>query len=288
MRMTTKETLLYYAKPGVMTDISLFSDELQDMPTQLNDIVRVVQGLLLHIFWAEREGEPLTKEREQEVNIRKAAHLLRRAFELDRAPLKQPRPLNKRVIGPCRDFSALTCAFLRYQNVPARARCGFATYFSPGMFEDHWVCEYWNAEQERWIMVDAQLNEFQKNELKIDFDTFDVPADRFLIAEKAWKLARAGVIDAEKCGIFDMRSFWFIRGDVGCDFAALNKVEILPWDGWGIFHKDEKDMTEADRKTIDSLADLMLEGDRALPRLRSLFTADELVRMPEDWEGLND
>ena len=41
-------------------------------------------------------------------------------------------------MGNCRDFSTMLCTVLRYQNTPARARCGFGAYFLPDHYEDHW------------------------------------------------------------------------------------------------------------------------------------------------------
>ncbi|MBK8331835.1 MAG: hypothetical protein IPL07_05490 [Acidimicrobiaceae bacterium] len=38
-------------------------------------------------------------------------------------------------------------------------RCGFGAYFVPGFYEDHWVAEYWDPEERRWTMVDAQLDD---------------------------------------------------------------------------------------------------------------------------------
>ena len=73
-----------------------------------------------------------------------------------------PRPLDRRLVGNCRRFSVLLVAMLRHQGVPARARCGFGAYFLPNHFEDHWVVEYWNQEGGRWVFVDAQLDELQR------------------------------------------------------------------------------------------------------------------------------
>ena len=36
-----------------------------------------------------------------------------------------------------------------------------------------------------------------------------------------------------KFGIMDIQGLWFIAHNVLLDFAALNKVEMLPWDDWG-------------------------------------------------------
>jgi hypothetical protein len=72
----------------------------------------------------------------------------------------------------------MLCALLQYQGVPARARCGFGAHFMPGHYEDHWVYEYWKTDEGRWVMVDAQLGDFQRQALQIEFDSCDVPPIR--------------------------------------------------------------------------------------------------------------
>lgn len=51
---------------------------------------------------------------------------------VDGRPLQEARPAGSRVGARCHAFSRLTVAFLRAARVPARARCGFGTYFRPG------------------------------------------------------------------------------------------------------------------------------------------------------------
>ena len=75
----------------------------------------------------------------------------------------------------------------RRRGVAARARGGFGTYFEPGKHIDHWVCEYWDASHERWVLVDAQLDDVQQAVLKLDFDPLDVPRERFWVAGQAWQ-----------------------------------------------------------------------------------------------------
>ena len=81
----------------------------------------------------------------------------------------QKSPQDK-MIGICRDFSVAAAALCREAGIPARARCGFATYFEPGKYIDHWVLEYWNEVEQRWVMVDPQLDELQRRTLRISFD----------------------------------------------------------------------------------------------------------------------
>ena len=157
----SESVFAYYASPGPMTDPGECAHLFDGLPTEISALVEVVQGLLIHIFWAERYGLQLPKEREErEVNLRGVAPKLKRIQELDASPLTVTRPLAKKLVGNCRDFSTLLCAMLRHQGVPARARCGFGTYFQDDRYPyvDHWVCEYWKADEGRWVMVDAQLN----------------------------------------------------------------------------------------------------------------------------------
>ena len=202
--------------------------------------VQIVQGALIHVFWAERSGRRLAESEQFTLQVRPVAEKLGYLRQADAAPLVQARPLDQRQVGNCRDFSVLLCTLLRWQGVPARARCGFATYFLPDHYEDHWVCEYWNAAQARWIMVDAQLDAFQQQVLQLDFDPLDTPADRFITAGRAYQMCRSGQASPDDFGIFDMHGLGFIQGNVVRDFLALNKVEILPWDlGLGLSERSQ-------------------------------------------------
>lgn len=278
--------LEYYAHTGLMTDPKEQTSLLDGLPTDIAALCQVVQGALVHIFWAERYGLILSDERKQEVELRTVPQMLARLQELDDRPLTLARPLERRLVGNCRHFSTLLCAILRHQGVPTRARCGFARYFMPNHFEDHWVCEYWKPDEGRWVMVDAQLDPFQQQALHIPFDPLDVPRDQFVTGGKAWQMCRAGQADPDQFGIFDMHGLWFIRGDLGRDVLALNKIEILPWDGWGLLCKDEAQMTQGDYEFLDHLAALTLAGDEAFPAIRSLYENDARLHMPSDWKPL--
>ncbi|MBN2502993.1 MAG: transglutaminase domain-containing protein [Anaerolineales bacterium] len=281
------DPLAYYATLGVMTDPKDCAPLFADLPADIPALVKVVQGLLVHIFWAERYGLKLDEARKQEVNIRAINDKLERILELDDRPLTEARPLEKKLVGNCRDFSVTLCAMLRYKGIPARARCGFGRYFLPDHYEDHWVCEYWHAAEERWVMVDAQLDEFQQEQLKIDFDPLDVPAEQFWTGGKAWQVCRAGQEDPEKFGIFDMHGMWFIRGDALRDLASLNKMEILPWDGWGLITKDEDELTEADREAVDEAAARMLAINEDFAAMQTLYHTHPDLREPAEWEPFN-
>jgi hypothetical protein len=135
------------------------------------------------------------------VHVRPVEQLLGLIAARDARPLGVAREPAGRIAGNCRHFSVLMVTMLRFQGVPARARCGFGGYFGTGIFEDHWVCEYWNKSSQRWMLVDAQVDARQRELFPIDFDLTDVPRDRFLIAGDAWIKCREGTEDLE---LFDL------------------------------------------------------------------------------------
>ena len=132
------KVLLYYAQAGMMTDLTALADQLSGLPQDVAAMCKLVQNLYLHIFWADRYGYPVPDERQNEVQVRHAAHKLSLTLARRLGGLVAPRTPAERQISNCRDFSTLTVALLRHLGVPARARCGFATYFAPDQVVDHW------------------------------------------------------------------------------------------------------------------------------------------------------
>jgi len=272
--------LEYYAAPGLMTDPREHAPLFDDLPRDVAALCKVVQGVMIHVYWAERYGIKLSDERKNEVQIRSVARKLAHILELDPRPLGDARSLDKKLVGNCRDFSVMLTALLQHQGVPARARCGFGRYFMPGKYEDHWVCEYWNATENRWRFVDGQLDEFQQQALRIRFSPLDVPRTMFITGGKAWQMSRAGQADPDRFGIFDMHGLWFVRGDFVRDVAALDKMELLPWDGWGIIETKDNDLSAADLAFLDRVAELTQGDVPQFDAVRAVYESDARLRVP--------
>ena len=134
-------------------------------------------------------------------------------------------------MGTCRHFAVLACALLRARGIPARARCGFATYFVPDRHVDHWITEHWSNDDQRWVRIDSEI-------LGLDLvpRPHDLADGEFLTGGEAWQLCRRGAADPMTFGVVGTDHAWGpaeIHGNAIRDLAALNKVEMLPWDEWG-------------------------------------------------------
>lgn len=278
----TNDMLTYYTQPGPMTDPGPYAHLFDGLPTDIPALVKTLQGVMMHIFWAGSYGLELTDERKAEVNLRTVEKQLARILELDDRPLTEARPHERKLVGNCRDFSVMMTAILRRQGVPARARCGFGTYFIPGHYEDHWVVEYWNTEQSRWVLVDAQLDALMQEALKLDFDPLDTPRNRFVVGGDAWQLCRRGEANPDDFGIFEWHGIEFVRGDLLRDFLAFSKVEILPWDGgWGYLVELAPEQIEPTYALMDRVAALTLADDFAA--VRALYEEDAGFHPPVEW-----
>lgn len=277
-----QEILAFYTQPARMTEIEHYAPLVGDLPDDVAGLARTVQGLLLHEHWAPAYGVTLSDERRSQTHLRPADQMLATLLEEDGRPLTAARSLDKRVVGTCRNFTVLFVALARAKGIPARARCGFGSYFVPGNFEDHWVAEYWNKDQARWVRVDAQIDALQHEKLQPDFDVLDVPHNRFVIAGDAWAHSRSGQIDPSKFGfsfLFE-GGYWFIAGNLVRDFAALNNMEMLPWDVWGAMPGVNEPLNEEQMAFFDRLAALTRTPDACFAELRTLYEGDSGLRVP--------
>ncbi|MFD1718665.1 transglutaminase-like domain-containing protein [Georgenia deserti] len=246
--ITATDLLRYYAEPGPMTRLP-DSRLLDALPTDAAELCRVSSGVIVHEMHARRYGVDDAEDRLEELENRRAADLVALIDRRDpqHRPLAMRRAPRRRVIGNCRQLTVLTCALLRHAGIPARARVGFASYFDD-RWEDHWIVERWDASARRWVRSDPQLDENHRALLGYVFDPLDLPQGTFLTGAEAWLRCRRGEEDPAMFGIFQFRGWDLIAGNVLRDLAALHKVEVMPWDVWGV-------MREApDEELIDAVA----------------------------------
>jgi hypothetical protein len=257
-----------------MTSAGVYASQVASLSRDVAALARIVQGLLLHEHIAPAYGIELSDRRRSETHTRSAEEILGLAVRHDHRPLAEARSLDDRVIGTCRNFTVLLVSMLRAHGTPARARCGFAAYFEPGRFIDHWVAETWDAATSCWIRVDAQIDDVQRSLFTVDFDPLDVPRDRFLDAGDAWarcRLARSIPMPAEFWACRPLvrrrqrgprRSRPQQRGDARGTAGAMSRRAAVP-DGRLAF--------------FDRLANLTRDLDAGFDELRARYSSEAII-----------
>lgn len=257
--MTAAATSEFYVRQDALTDPGVHSDLFDGLPEDPSALRELVSHLIVHVAWATSYGIardiPMPRE-----TLPVAARLaLTRSGH--RAPLTAPRPPSQRTFGTCRDYALMLTAMLRQHAIPARVRCGFATYFTSAPYEDHWICEYWSAAQARWVRADAQIDERLREQLNITFDCANLPRDVFLPASQAWQLARSGGAGADMFGHGNDRGWWFLRVNVHRDLLALINQQTSAWDGWRSSTAASKQLSPAVFAAVDRIAAACIGAD---------------------------
>lgn len=273
------DELAFYASPGLLTS-GIDAPEIErDLRAGVLDVGDVISGLAYHEAFADEYGVELPKDRPQVDDVRRAADLLVVIRELDPRPLNEARPMERRLPTYCRQFSVLTTALLRTAGVPARSRCGFCpapdNRFGAGRFLDHWWVEYWNSDLARWVRIDTAMDQRLATALQLDFDPRDIPSGKYLSGAETWQRCKAGEADPALFGVPEIWGAGIIRGNVVRDLAALNKVELLPWDQWDFL--DDSLIGEGKNDSlVDEVAQAVVAND--WPQFRVLYEQKHVLR----------
>lgn len=286
-----KQLREYYLQFSTYTDPGLYGQKIaKKLPDEVRELGRLLREQLTHrkhletsrtgAETPEQYGDmtkvPWYRQPEDDIYITAAA-MLAELFRLDKKGLHMKRAEKNRLIVTCRYVAVLTASLLKLKGIPARVRSGFASYIhNNNKSVDHWVVEYYHAEQDRWAMadVDASL------EQHISFDPYDVPLGTFDFAANAW-------LDVRK-GRANPAFFWNAAGHEGLeviswelfyDFHCVMNNEIIyvhvPEFIYGKFDQlSEKDLAE-----IDHLALLMQRPDDNFDELTKLWEQERKYRI---------
>ncbi|MDO6763287.1 transglutaminase domain-containing protein [Agarivorans sp. 1_MG-2023] len=273
---------VYYTSHSAISDPKHYLAQAKDCGSDIQRLVTMVQQNLIHPYWLEHyQLTTPFQTRLDELQTRNVEQKLR-WLSHNSKPALQPKAPRQRMMGNCRDFSLLLVSLLRSQGIAARARCGFARYLGIYQFEDHWICEYWYQSQQRWVMVDAQLDLIQQDILNIQFDPLDVPQEQFIFAGKAWQDCRLNPQLSEQHGILSFKGWPIIQGNVIRDIFALSKVELLAWDcGWGLqAHYLHHSAKTDDIELLDTLA---MASTTSNSQLAIELSQHPKVALPKNW-----
>ncbi len=275
-RRNMNKILSYYATHSVITDPGEYAYMYDGLPDSPEELAGVVHGVLLHKLATGIHNFQPTQGQRAEQTLRTMQERLSRMVELDPQPIMVPRDPKERQIGMCRDFGVFYTSLLRHKGIPARMRVGFADYLvsDKPLKADHWITEYWDAAQERWILADSNMGEPEIQAYKLVANMKDLRHDdEFYVAGSAWQLCRAG---KEKSTFFRHSERWkgmpCIRGNMLHDFQALNRMELGLMDYWDeLSYKRENKLNVEDKALLDKIAELTVSPDEHFEEMREFF-----------------
>ena len=184
-----KKILDFYKKQGVRTEVK--KGTYDNFPNNVKKISKIIYGLLIHPATFEFYNLSFSKERINDKYKDSIQKSIDKIMKIENRLLVEYREPKNRVVNTCRQFAMFICSVLREKGIPARCRCGFAIYLENGWFEDHWICEYWNVKEKKWIRIDSEIDDAHISQCHINIkniDPYNLPKEAFFTAGVFWKL----------------------------------------------------------------------------------------------------
>lgn len=290
-----KKILDHYLQFGEYTDPGLYKEILQkELPDDIREIGLLIRKQIVHrstlkngntgsnkdLRYGDMTKVPWFRQAEDDVFPTSAA-MLSELFRRDLKGFVLGRAIENKLILSCRFTAILMASILKVKGIPARVRSGFAPYFiveglEAGKSDDHWINQYWNEKELRWITidVDGSLEGYLK------FDPYDIHEGIFDFSANAWIKVREGKIEGSHFkDAAGFEGLVTIGWELFHDFHSLMNNEILyqhgPLYGWGRMDK----LTGEELKEIDNLAKLMQKPDENFDKLKYIWETNKKFRI---------
>lgn len=288
--------LNYYLQFSQYTNPGLYKDVLQkSLPDSVKEIGLLVRKQIIHrmtlknrntgsnadLRYGDTTKVPWHRQPEDDVFVTASA-MLAELFRRDPRGLVLDRSAENKLVLTCRFTSILVASLLKIKGIPARVRSGFAPYFNVeglpgGKSDDHWINQYWNEKESRWVSIDVDGS----IEGYLKFDPYDIPEGTFDFSPDAWLAVRSGKIDGQH--------FWNAGGNGGLivvawelfyDFHCLMNDEVIYMHTPEITHFGKFDkLTEKQLGEIDNLAKLMQKPEDNFEELNKIWETKREFRL---------
>lgn len=276
-----------YLETSVYTYAGAYKDFLMSLPNDIPTIGRLVCDQITHPTMYFTDPSPYLEDtyfgkfasypkhrfkNEDELYIT-AVSMIAGILRLDEKGFIQNRDVTKRITVSCRQASVLFSAILKAKGIPCRSRAGYMDFGDTGeSYMEHWVNEYWNSKEQRWVLVDA--DGYYEYENRFGYSQFDLPRRKFVTASEVWLGLRKGTLDKK----IDMFVSDLLQGAceyLFMDFHALMNNEIFYSYQPLYLRKGLESVSEAKLRELDLLAELLENPDENIVQIEELWNNNE-------------
>lgn len=302
----TEKILDHYRQVSTYTYEGPYEEYYQSLPDDIAELGQLICSQVIHrvtlkqgntganknLIYGDMTRYPWYRLRCEDDILMTAVAMTAELFRLDNKGFHLHRKVENKIVVTCRYVSVLMSAILKAKGISCRSRAGFAPYFDDTKSLDHWINQYWNERENRWVTFDADAF-FSEEEL--GYSQFDIPYNEFDWAANTWLNIRNGKVDGKRYVFADglgTNSLKAVIRAIFYDFHALMNNEIsYRFQPCYIDDKFEA-LTEEEFREIDELAQLMLEPDKNFDRLSSIWNSNRKYRILNsplvgDWDNDN-
>jgi hypothetical protein len=272
---TESSVLNHFRKYSSFTDPGEYSYLYKDLPDSLPDLCSIIKAQFIHPYadlpncrdiiprerWNEFPKYPTVKS------------ILEGLLSYNEAGITTERETKDKLVLICRQNAILLASILKYRGIPARVRAGHAAYIAPGFHVSHTICEVWNEEDKRWMLVDPSM------------DMVDFSRDQFDFSNELWIQFQNDEIDPNLYGVpRRYTGLISIVGKISTDLASLLGIE------YPIYHyapildyiKQNNTLTSEHIEVLNRISELMKTIDEDnISRLREIYNSSPVIQITE-------
>ena len=275
--------LNFYRQYSSFTDPGEYSYLYAYLPDSLPALCSLIRSQFIHPYGElNKYREQIPKERWNEMfRYPSVKSILEGLVFYDSSGLTKERKPEDRLVLGCQQNAILLASILKYRGIPARVRCGHVTYLIPDFHTSHTICEVWNEDENRWMLVDPSTD-------KIDFSH-----EKFDFSYDAWLQMQNGEIDPNQYGIPARYSgFVSIVAKVNTDLASVLGTEY-PINQYApmleyAFENDDQ-LTAEHIETLNNISELMksLDADN-ISKLREIYSSTPEIQITKSFESISE
>lgn len=289
-----QEVLEHFLEFSVFTNPGLYKDVLFTLPADIRELGLLVRKNVVHrvtlaagnvgtnadLRFGDMSKMPWWRQPEDDV-LPTAAAMFAELYRRDSRGFVEDRSAENKLVVTCRFVAVLMASILKSRGIPTRVRAGNASYFPSDTSEkvstDHWINQYWNKEEKRWVTIDVD------GSLSFvgSFDPYDISEGVFDFPATSWLDVRKNQKDPNSfVNAFGDRGLKVVAWLLFYDFHCLMNDEIiyLHMPEYGTYDKFPN-LTEKELAEIDELAELMLDPDKNLSKLLELWNTKKHFRL---------
>lgn len=261
-----KSVLDFYRQYSSFTDPGDYAYLYENLPDSLPELCKLIRSQFIHLYSElPNHSELIPEERwDEQLKYPTVSQVLEALVSYDSRGFVYDRKPEHRLVLGCRDNALLLASILKYRGIPTRLRSGHATYLIPDFHASHTICEVWNENENRWMLVDPST------------DMVDFNRDMFDFSNETWLKLQNNEIDPMNYGFPGKYSgFISIFGKITPDLSFLlgNEHTIYQYNPMLEYaFKNNNQLTAEHKEILTIISELMNTLDSTnLLKLQELY-----------------
>ncbi len=267
----------FYRQYSSFTDPGEYAYLFANLPDSLPELCSLIKSQIIHPYAdLPKYRELIPQERWYEAfSYPSVKSILEGLVSYDSSGFVNDRKPKDRLVLGCNQNAILLASILKYRGIPARVRYGHAAYFITGFHISHTICEVWNENEMRWMLVDPSTD-------KVDFSR-----EQFDLSNELWLKMQNGEIDPKLYGIPGRYTgLVSIVGKICTDLLSILGTEY-PINQYApilddIFQNNQ--LSSKQIETLDKISELMKSIDtESLSKLQEIYNNNPEIQITKSF-----